>query len=399
MPQGTWQMVIIVKWPEFDISEEEIMTTPDERSKPNSTGGTLLVEHQRLATSGARAVLAFTVDGKLRLAVPQLAVDLPDTPARMNGGDSNIDMLLYRWVAGRFVEDGGLPVPGGEDAVFFRIGSAEFLATACVRTGAGPYDLNCDSVIYRRAADKWEIFQSFPTFAAKQWHFFSFDGRYFLALAQGVVMEGVEARNPRRSCLFEWDGAQFVDFQTLDGQWGYNWDFFEVGGKRLLAYADHVGTSKLLIWNGASFTPFQEFSPTGGRAFHFFRADDQGWLAFANLTGESLLYRWSGDRFESHQSLGGPGTREFALTRTERGLYLVQINFIQGTPAAPKTDLTSRIYRWQDGRLTVVEEFPTSGGTDAAVFAADGRSYLAVANSLSRDVRFREDTVIYRFDG
>jgi hypothetical protein len=375
------------------------MTTSYDRSTLDSIGGSLLVEHQRLATSGARAVLAFTVDGKLRLAVPQLAVDLPDAPARMNGGNSNVDMLLYRWVAGRFVGDAGLPVPGGEDAAFFRIGGAEFLATASVRTGAGPYDLNTTSVVYRRAADTWEVFQSFPTFAAKQWHFFSFEGRYFLALAQGVVMEGVEARNPKHSCLFEWDGRQFVEFQALDGQWGYNWDFFEVDGKRLLAYADHVRPSKLLIWNGASFSPFQEFSPTGGRAFHFFRADGQGWLAFANLTGESLLYRWSGERFEPHQSLGGPGTREFALTRTERGLYLVQINFIQGTQAAPKTDLTSRIYRWQDGRLTVVEEFPTSGGTDAAVFAADGRSYLAVANSLSRDVRFREDTVIYRFDG
>ena len=380
-------------------SGEEVMTTSYERSTLNSIGGGLLVEHQRLATSGARAVLAFTAGAELRLAVPQLAVDLPDAPARMNGGNSDVDMLLYRWVAGRFVGDTGLRVPGGEDAAFFRIGGAEFLATASVRTGAGPYDLNTASVVYRRAADTWESFQSFPTFAAKQWHFFSFDGRYFLALAQGVVMEGVEARNPRRSCLFEWDGTQFAEFQTLDGQWGYNWDFFEVDGRRLLAYADHVRPSKLLIWNGASFSPFQEFSPTGGRAFHFFRADGQGWLAFANLTGESLLYRWSGDRFEPHQSLGGPGTREFALTRTERGLYLVQINFIEGTQAAPKTDLTSRIYRWQDGRLTVVEEFPTSGGTDAAVFTADGRSYLAVANSLSRDIRFREDTVIYRFDG
>jgi EPTP domain len=369
------------------------MTTPHERS--------LLIEHQRLTTSGARAVLAFTADAELRLAVPQLAVDLPDTPARMNGGNSNIDMLLYRWVAGRFVEDGGLPVPGGEDAAFFRIGGAEFLATASVRTGTGvgPYDLNTASVIYRRSADKWEIFQSFPTFAAKQWRFFSFDDRYFLALAQGAVIEGAEARNPGRSCLFEWDGAQFVEFQTLDGPWGYNWDFFEMDGRRFLAYADHARPSRLLLWNGELFAPFQEFAAGGGRAFHFFRADEQAWLAFANLTGESLLYRWDGGRFESHQSLGGPGTREFAFTRTERGLYLIQINFIHGSPAAPKTDLTSYIYRWQEGRLTVVEEFPTSGGTDAVVFAADGRLYLAVANSLSRDIRFREDTVIYRFDG
>jgi len=79
-----------------------------------------------------------------------------------------------------------------------------------------------------------------------------------------------------------------------------------------------------------------------------------------------------------------------------QALYLVKINFIHGTPAAPKAGLKSCIYQWKDGQLVSVEEFPTSGGTDAAVFAADGQIYLAVANSLSRDIRFREDTVIYR---
>jgi len=148
----------------------------------------LLVEHQRLATSGARAVLPFRTDSQLRLAIPQLAVDIPGTPPYMNGGDSNIDMLLYRWAGGRFIEDGRLPVPGGEDAVFFRIGDDEFLATASIRTGSGPYDLNVDSILYRRAGDAWVSFQAFPTFAAKQWHYFSVGDRHFLALAQGVRM-------------------------------------------------------------------------------------------------------------------------------------------------------------------------------------------------------------------
>src|SRR5260370_11202652 len=112
--------------------------------------GTMLAEHQRLATSGARAVLAFHTDGDLRLAIPQLAVDIPGTPAYMNGGDSNIDMLLYRWSGGRFIEDGRLPVPGGEDAVYFQIGGVEFLATATIRTGSGPYGPNAASIIYTR---------------------------------------------------------------------------------------------------------------------------------------------------------------------------------------------------------------------------------------------------------
>src|ERR1700716_2945722 len=177
------------------------MTSSDSRD----LAGTFLAEHQRLATSGARAVLVFHTDGQLRMAIPQLAVDIPGTPAYMNGGDSNIDMLLYRWSGGRFIEDVRLPVPGGEDALFFEIGGVEFLATASIRTGSGPYDLNAESILYRRAGEGWEAFQSFPTFAAKQWHYFAVGDRRFLALAQGVTIDGPSARNPRHSCIFEWD--------------------------------------------------------------------------------------------------------------------------------------------------------------------------------------------------
>jgi hypothetical protein len=47
--------------------------------------------------------------------------------------------------------------------------------------------------------------------------------------------------------------------------------------------------------------------------------------------------------------------------------------------------------------LNLEEEFPTSGGTDAATFSVDGKIYLAVSNSLTPEVRFRTDSIIYRF--
>ena len=147
--------------------------------------GPILVEQQRLATAGARAARVFMLDGDLRLAIPQLAVDMPDSPAAMNGGDSNVSLLLYRWSAGKFIADGELPVSGGEDACFFTIGSTEFLATASIRTGAGPYELNCESTIFRRKQGSWIPHQSIATFAAKKWHFFSIDGRHFLPLRKG----------------------------------------------------------------------------------------------------------------------------------------------------------------------------------------------------------------------
>ena len=46
-----------------------------------------------------------------------------------------------------------------------------------------------------------------------------------------------------------------------------------------------------------------------------------------------------------------------------------------------------------------VDEFDTFGATDVTAFNADGQCYVAVSNSLSRDIRFREDSIIYRFAG
>lgn len=356
----------------------------------------LLQPHQVLPTCGARRVLPFELEGELYLGVPQLAEDVAGTPAYMNGGNSDIDALVYRWTRGRFEPVGRLPVPGGEDLAFFSIAGQPYLAAASIRTGAGPYDLNAFAHIFRREAGSWVGQQTIPTFAGKQCYPFEFAGRYFMAIAQGVTLPGVEAHHPRESCIVEWDGQRFRDFQVLEGRWGYGFCYFELNEQRFLAYADHVSPSLLYRWDGSRFVAVQEFAPQGGRAFRFFHENGVAWLAFANIVGESTLYRWAGGQFVAHQSLGGPGGRAFELFRASGGLYLVRVRFIEGTPAAPKTDLLSQLYRWNDGGFEVIEEFPTFGGTDAAMFLRDGQRFLAVANSLTAGIRFRQDTVIYR---
>lgn len=359
----------------------------------------LLTEHQRLPTSGARAVAPFVIDGVQYLAVPQLARDVPDTPAHMNGGDSDTGAPIYRWHDGRFAAHSVLPLSGGEDIAVFSMRGAQYLATAGVRSGHGPYQYNTDQVLYKAAGSDWTVVQRFPGFAAKQWHFFEIGDRAFLALAQGVTLGHIPATNPRQSRILEWDGERFVDFQTLDGQWGYNWEAFAIGDRFFLGYADHVSDSLILEWTGNAFVPLQSFAASGGRCFRSFTADNEAWLAFANIQLETKLYRWDGTQFTAHQTLSGPGGRELCVVRSETGLYLLQVNFIEGEPSAPRTALMSRIYRWEDGRLQLREEFATAGGTDAAVFEADGRHYIAVANSLTPEVRFRTDTIIYQFNG
>ena len=359
----------------------------------------ILVEHQRLATSGARAVMPFVLAQTQYLIVPQLAMDVPGTPAHMNGGDSDTGAPIYRWQHGCWVEDGVLPLSGGEDAEFFTLGGESYLVTAGVRAGHGPYRYNIDQVLYKWTSGSWAPIQTFAAFAAKQWHFFRVGGRAFLALAQGVTLGHIEATNPRTSRIYEWNGLQFDDFQALEGMWGYNWESFEIAGQSFLAYADHVGESVLLAWNGSFFAPLQPFSAKGGRCFRYFTADGEHYLAFANIEGDSSLYRWGGKEFSPCQRLSGPGGREFCVIRTKSNLYVLQVNFIQGGPSAPRTNLMSRIFKWTDRRLVLVEEFPTAGATDAAVFSVDGTLYLAVSNSLTVDVRFRTDTIIYRFNG
>ena len=359
----------------------------------------ILVEHQRLPTTGARAVLPYVISGAQYLIVPQLSKDVDNTPAHMNGGDSDTGAPIFKWSDGRFVEHGSLPLSGGEDIDYFQLGADQFLVTAGIRRGHGPYDYNIDQTLYQWNGAGWEPHQTFPGVASKQWHFLEIGGRAFLCLAQGVTLGHIEARNPRTSRIFEWKGTKFVDFQTLDGQWGYNWESFQIDGQTFLGYADHAGESLVFKWDGTAFAKFQSFAPKAGRCFRFFTIDAGHHLAFANIQGDSTLYRWDGEAFREQQKLSGPGGREFCIVRTERQFYLVQINFIEGEPSAPRTNLKSRIYRWENDRLLLVEEFDTAGGTDAAVFRADGKQFLAVSNSLTPDVRFRTDTIIYGFNG
>jgi hypothetical protein len=96
------------------------------------------------------------------------------------------------------------------------------------------------------------------------------------------------------------------------------------------------------------------------------------------------------------------------------GLHVVRVDFVLGTPADPTTALTSVVYRWQDGRLVVADTFPTTGATDVTVVPGDQGddgpgdddpgddnpgAVVAVSHSMTADVRFAAETVLYRFSG
>lgn len=85
------------------------------------------------------------------------------------------------------------------------------------------------------------------------------------------------------------------------------------------------------------------------------------WLLFCNLQGVTVLYQWCGDSLAKHQVLSGPGGREFATLIRGGKRFVVQANFLTGSPKAPVTALDSVVYRLEGDALVVVDTFPTFG--------------------------------------
>lgn len=357
----------------------------------------ILTVHETIQTSGARAMSIFELDGHLTLAIPQLAEDKPgNEPARMNGGDSNTSLLLFRWTDRKFEPWQQLPLPGGEDAEYFEIDGRSFLATAGVRSGSGPYDHKTNVTIYEWKDGRFETFQLIPAFAAKNLSHFQMEQRHFLALSQGVTPAADEANDQKESALYLWDGSQFSLFQTIPSEWGYSFAYFKLDNEHYLGYADNAAPSIILRYNGSDFEHFQTLEGASGRAFHFFEQDGQAYLAFAVLHGDTVLYRWEEGKWVLHQALCGPGGREFTSFTANGDFYLVIVKFLTGTRQEPKFDLESLVLKFVNGQMVVVQSFPTLGATGATYFEADGQEFVAVSQSLTAAVRFRNESIIYK---
>ena len=337
----------------------------------------VLTVHQRLATSGARAVEPFAVGGHLRLAIPQLAEDIAGEPAHMNGGDSDVDAHLFVWRNGRFERDGGLPLPGGEDIEFFTIGDERYLATASLRTGRGPYDLNSQSVVYRWEGGDWTPF-SIVRDLRSQTMATHRDRR--------AALSGAGARcHDRRSGRASPAHARASTPGTVRAS-----SIF----KRSTGCGGITGARSRSPATACSGTPImpERRDSIAGRARHSNPSRTSAITAAARSRSSKRTARrglrmrrsaatpcscaGTASGFAPHQSLGGPGGREFELIQTPAGLFLVRMCFIQGTPAAPKPALLSQIFRWNGDNFVTFAEFPTAGGTDAAAFHGGRRTLL-----------------------
>ncbi|WP_148338850.1 hypothetical protein [Aquicella siphonis] len=359
----------------------------------------VLVPCQYLKTSGARDITPFELNGAHFIAVSQLAADVEGLPANMNGGNADVPVIIYQWREGKFVEYQRIPGHGNEGAEFFTIGKRAFLAVASIESGpAPPFNLHSYSMIYEWDGKRFFPFQQFYAYASKSWKFFSIGKRHFLALANGVVPPASKAQADTSSTLFEWNGSRFEKFQSFPTKWAYGWSYFTIDGVHYLGLTDHLQSSSLYRWEKGKFVLFQAFTQPGGRSFRYFAIDGRHYLAFANISHASEIFLWNGKRFESYQTLNGAGGRNFTFFESGENKYLFQTRFITGQRANPETVLLSPLYLWKNHRFKTIQTITTYGGVNSAIIKTDDGMFLAVANSLAADQKFRVDSVIYKIN-
>lgn len=280
-----------------------------------------LVLIQKLESHCARCVQPFRINGRLHMAIAQFAKDVGGEMPGMHAGDSDVPVLLYRWEQGAFVYEGEVPATGGEDAEYFEISGRRFLAVANIRSGSRPYEHDVTSMIYEHRDGNWYSFQVVASFGAKQWRHFVIEGEHFLGLAQGIQVPELSTQHPSTSRIYRWNGCSFVEFQVIDGHWGYNWSHVKHAGRHFLAYADHTSFSPVFEWKDGRFQPWLKMAEKGGRAFCFFEESGSLLGVFASISGRTLLGTFSDQGFHCIQELGGTGGRELALLEHDGQRY------------------------------------------------------------------------------
>ena len=221
-----------------------------------------LTEIQRIPTSGARAVAAFTVAGRQLLAIPQLARDSTRSPPGMNGGDSDTDLLLLQSAGGRFEPWSALPAPGGEDAEFFTIGGRSFLAVASIRTGSGPYELAAESQIF--AWDRGPVRAVPERGHVRGQAVEALDHRRAAFPRAGPGRRPPRGRGPQpRFGRLRVGWLVVRPQQQIPSRWAYNWHPFWIGDEFFVAHADHAGASVLYRWDGTRLRPHQALAARG----------------------------------------------------------------------------------------------------------------------------------------
>ncbi len=360
----------------------------------------ILTHYQSLQTNGAKGSTILNLQQETYLAIPQFSEDIIGVKSSLDSGDSDVPVLIYKWVNGVFELYQRIPSHGSRNVGSFKIGDRDFIAVSCLRSGTNEdYNIRTYSMVYEWDGKYFIPFQQFLTESAKNCYHFSIKGREFLAIACGEQLDGNEAPDPSSSSpIYEWNGENFEFFQTILSMAGFNWQHTSIEGEDYLLQIDGTIPSMLYKWTDEQFESIQSIDKAGGRHAIFFELENSLFMAFANLSNNSNIYQWNGSEFKLFQSLELVGGHSFLFIEKDGKNYLMSACYIGGTRETPITKLQSNLYVWNGSQFEVEEEYTTYGGTGLDSFVADGELMIVQSNSHTEDIQFRQDSFVFKLD-
>jgi hypothetical protein len=132
------------------------------------------------------------------------------------------------------------------------------------------------------------VFNQINTHGAFDWEYFSFNDKHYLAVAN----HHNDATRNIPSALYKYDPTtdQFVEFQTVDTHGARDWEYFSFDDKHYLAVANAYNgatyniPSALYKYDPTTdlFVEFQTVDTHGAQAWEYFSFDNNHYLAVAN---------------------------------------------------------------------------------------------------------------------
>lgn len=257
-----------------------------------------------------------------------------------------------------------------------------------------------------KAQESVSLYQAIPTQGARAMHSFQISNEIYLAVANGY--DSSRNSNDVYSKIYKWNGASFVEIQSILTHGGQSFATFLIGGDYYLAIANHNSTyifaldSKIYKWNGAQFVEFQNIPTIGATDVKSFNINGVNYIAFANAGSpfhgriqNSKIYRWDGIRFIEYQSILTTGGADMEVFNIAGNTYLAIANTWDGYTG----NVLSRLYKWNGSLFAEYQSFATSMAADWEFFTIGEEYYLALANNGINNVTYDVDSKIFKWNG
>ena len=198
-----------------------------------------------------------------------------------------------------------------------------------------------------------------------------------------------------------------MPFQFVQSHQASDIDAFEIGGKHFVAIANRFNGEtydvdvSILVWNSKRFVSFEQLDMTGASAIEHFTINHEAFLAIASYKSgpgqyrvSSRIYRWSQGRFVLHQDVNTIGAWDVKAFHIKRRHFLVFGCYFNGYTQ----QINSLVLKWDEKNREFItyQQLETRGVRHVDYVAINGRHLLFLA-SYRLGKSFNVQSTMYEF--